>query len=261
MKEIYKTDYMSISNDSKISVLKLDRPEKRNAVCHALIRDIRSFFENIDMEETHAVVLCAAGDHFSAGLDLAEHKSRGAYAAMQNSYFWHKTLENVEFGPVPVVAAMKGALIGGGLEIATACHVRVAEPSTFYELPEGRLGTYTGGGASMRAQRIIGVDRMREMMLTGRRYSAEEGHLYGLSHYLVGEGEAYDKALELADHIAGNAKMSNFLMINAIPRIADMDRMSGSLAENLAAGIVHGDEDAFTGIDAFLEKKDHRYDR
>ena len=261
MEELYRTDYLSVSREGNTSILKLDRPEKRNAVCHALIRDIRSFFENINSEETHAVVLCAEGDHFSAGLDLAEHKSRGAYEAMQNSFFWHKALDNVEFGPVPVVTAMKGAVIGGGLEMATACHVRVAEPSTFYELPEGRLGTYTGGGASIRAQRIMGVDRMREMMLTGRRYSAEEGHLYGLSHYLVGDGEAFDKALELADHIAGYAKMSNFLMINAIPRIADMDRMSGSLAENLAAGIVHGHDDAFTGIDAFLEKKDHRYDR
>ncbi len=261
MKEIYKTDYMSVSRDGKITVLTLNRPDKANAVCHQLMREIREFFWGIDLEETHAVVVCGAGKHFSAGLDLEEHKDRGAYAAMLNSEYWHRSLDLLEFGHVPVVAAMQGGAIGGGLEIATACHVRVAEPTSFYELPEGRKGTYTGGGASMRVQRIIGADRMREMMLTGRRYSAEEGQLYGLSHYLVGEGEALDKAIELADHIAGNSRMSNYIMINGIPRIADMDRMSGSFAENLAAGIVHGEDDAFSGIDAFLEKKDKRYDR
>jgi enoyl-CoA hydratase/carnithine racemase len=261
MEDVYKTDYMSVRRKEKIFILTLNRPEKANAVCHDLMKEIREFFLGIDTEKTNAVVINGAGKHFSAGLDLAEHKNRGAYAAMVNSAFWHKSLDYLEFGPVPVVAALQGGAIGGGLEIATACHVRVAEPTSFYELPEGRKGTYTGGGASMRVQRIIGADRMREMMLTGRRYSAEEGQRFGLSHYLVGEGEALNKAIELADHIAGNSRMSNYIMINAIPRIADMDRMSGSFAENLAAGIVHGEEDAFTGIDAFLDKKDVRYDR
>lgn len=261
MIEKFKSDYLTVSQEGKITILTLDRAEKANAVCHQLIREIREFFMNIDLDEIHAVVMHGAGKHFSGGLDLEEHRSRGAYAAMLNSEFWHRTLDYLEFGHVPVVAAMQGGSIGGGFEIATACHVRVAEPTAFYELPEGRKGTYTGGGASMRIQRIIGADRMREMMLTGRRYTAQEGQDLGISHYLVGEGEGLAKAIELADHIAGNSRMSNYIMINAIPRIADMDRMSGSFAENLAAGIVHGEEDAFTGIDAFLEKKDKRYDR
>ncbi|MBL4758518.1 MAG: crotonase/enoyl-CoA hydratase family protein [Rhizobiales bacterium] len=260
MEEEYKTAFLTVSRKNKIQMLTLNRADKCNAVCHQMMHEIREFFESINLDETHAVVIHGAGKHFSAGLDLGEHKARGAYGAMLNSAFWHKSLDQLEFGQVPVVAAMHGGAIGGGLEIATACHVRVAEPTSFYELPEGRKGTYTGGGASIRVQRIIGADRMREMMLTGRVYNAEEGQIHGLSHYLVGEGEALNKAIELAEHIAGNSRMSNYIMINAIPRIADMDRMSGSFTENLAAGIVHGEEDAFVGIDAFLSKRKIRYD-
>ena len=137
----------------------------------------------------------------------------------------------------------------------------MAEPTAFFQLPEGRRGIYVGGGASVRVQRIIGFDRMREMMLTGRRYNAEEGMDLGLAHYLVGTGEAFDKAMALADDIAGNAKISNYMMINALPRIADMDRMSGSFAENIAASVSQTSEEAKRGIEAFLAKQDIRFDR
>jgi enoyl-CoA hydratase/carnithine racemase len=87
--------------------------------------------------------------------------------------------EAVEHGRVPVVAAVHGAVVGGGLELALTAHVRVAEPGAFYALPEGRLGIFVGGGASVRAGRILGADRMREMMLTGRRIMADEGQRLG----------------------------------------------------------------------------------
>ncbi|MCY4310270.1 MAG: crotonase/enoyl-CoA hydratase family protein, partial [Rhodospirillaceae bacterium] len=178
-----------------------------------------------------------------------------------HSRFWHETLDLLEFGPVPVVAAMQGGVIGGGLEIATACHVRVAEPTAFYQLPEGRRGIYVGGGASMRVQRIIGADRMREMMLTGRRYDSQDGLRLGLSHYLESESTAFDRAMELADDIAGNAKISNYMMINALPRIADMDRMSGSFTENIASALSSGSAEAKAGIEAFLKKQQIRHDK
>ena len=166
-------DYVTVSRQGRIAVLTLDREEKRNAVCDGLIRDVRAFVDALDPQETSAIVMRGAGNHFCAGLDLAEHKERPPFDGVLHSRFWHETLDLLEFGSVPVVAAMQGGVIGGGLEIATACHVRVSEPSAFYQLPEGRRGIYVGGGASVRVQRIIGFDRMREMMLTGRRYDAE----------------------------------------------------------------------------------------
>ena len=97
-----------------------------------------------------------------------------------------------------MVAVLHGAVVGGGLELAAAAHVRVAERSAFYALPEGSRGIYVGGGGSVRLPRLIGVARMMDMMLTGRTYSAEEGQAMGLSHYLVEPGEGFAKGLELA---------------------------------------------------------------
>lgn len=261
MKLKYSTDYLSVHQEGKTTVLKLDREQKRNAVCDNLIEDIRAFVDKLDPEETSAIVLCGAGDHFCAGLDLAEHKERSVFGGVLHSRYWHETFDKMEFGPVPIVSAMQGGVIGGGLELASCTHVRVSEPSTFYQLPEGRRGIYVGGGASVRVQRIIGFDRMREMMLTGRRYNAEEGLQLGLGHYVVGDGEAFDKAMELADDIAGNAKISNYMMINALPRIADMDRMSGSFTENIAAALSQTSEEAKAGMEAFLNKQDIRFDK
>ena len=261
MKETYRTNFISVHQEEKITILKLDREEKRNAVCDELVKDIRDFVENVDSEKTKAIVICGEGDHFCAGLDLAEHKDRPPFESVLHSRYWHETMDLLEYGPYPVVAAMQGGVIGGGLEIATACHVRVAEPTAFYQLPEGRRGIYVGGGASVRVQRIIGVDRMREMMLTGRRFDAETGDRLGLSHYLVGDGEALAKAIELADDIAGNAPMSNYMMINALPRIGDMDRMSGSVMENIVCSLSQGSPEAKAGIEAFLAKREIRFDK
>jgi enoyl-CoA hydratase/carnithine racemase len=134
--------------------------------------------------------------------------------------------------------------------------VRVAEPSTFFQLPEGRRGIFVGGGATVRVARIIGADRMTEMMLTGRRYGAEEGLRLGLAHHLVGAGEAEAKALELAAQIAGNAPLSNYMIIQAIARIADMPAEGGLFAESMAAALAQTSEDAKAGLAAFLAKKD-----
>ena len=242
-------------------MLKLDREEKRNVVCDALIQDINKFLVALDTDKVSAIVLCGAGDHFCAGLDLAEHKDRPPFDSVLHSRYWHTTLDLMEFGPVPVVAAMQGGVIGGGLEIATAAHVRIGEPTTFYQLPEGRRGIYVGGGASVRVQRIIGFDRMREMMLTGRKYDADEGLNLGLSHYRLEAGEAFDKAMTLADDIAGNAKISNYMMLNALPRIAEMDRMAGSFTENVASALAQTSDEARRGIEAFLKKQDIRFDK
>jgi enoyl-CoA hydratase/carnithine racemase len=154
-----------------------------------------------------------------------------------------------------VVAALTGSVIGGGLEIAASCHVRVAEPSVRFQLPEGKRGIFVGGGATVRIGRILGADRMTEMMLTGRVYGAEDGHGLGLAHYLVGEGEALERAIELATDIASNASLVNYLIIHSISRIDDMSRGDGLYAESLSAALSQSGADAKEGLKAFLEKR------
>ena len=135
-----------------------------------------------------AVVLCGVGDHFCAGLDLSSLVEHSAAAGVLHSRMWHRALESLQFGTAPIVAVMHGATVGGGLELACAAHVRVAETSAFYALPEAQRGIFVGGGASVRLPRIIGAHRMADMMFTGRVYSAEEGQAIGLSTYLEAPG-------------------------------------------------------------------------
>jgi enoyl-CoA hydratase/carnithine racemase len=202
--------------DGEIAEIALSRPDKRNAVNEGIVRELGAFFAD-PPAAVRAAVLVAEGDHFCAGLDLDDHSRRAPFEAMQHSRLWHRAFATIEHGRIPLVAALHGAVVGGGLELALTAHVRVAEPSAFYALPEGRLGIFVGGGASVRAGRILGPDRMREMMLTGRRLGAEEGQRLGLSHELVAPGAARERARELAAQIASNAPLINQLILTALP--------------------------------------------
>ncbi|MEZ5810620.1 MAG: crotonase/enoyl-CoA hydratase family protein [Rhizobiaceae bacterium] len=243
-----------VDTDGPVATLTMNRPDKRNAMSDGLLAAIDAFFRD-PPEGTRAVVLAGSGGHYCAGLDLAEHVARDAEATMHHSQGWQAVMNRIQFSGLPVVSAMFGAVIGGGLELATATHVRVAEPSTVFQLPEGSRGIFVGGGASVRVGRILGADRMIEMMLTGRKYGAEEGLSLGLAHYVVGQGEAIARAAELARGIAANAPLSNFIMIQALSRIEDMSKQDGFFTESLCAAITQTSPDAREGLAAFLEKR------
>ncbi len=248
------TSLLRIEVDGPVAVLCLNRPEKRNAVNDALMAEIEAFFDD-PPDGVRVAVLTGAGDHFCAGLDLSEHLSRSAIQSVHHSRMWHRILDKVEYGGLIVIAALTGAVIGGGLEVATSAHIRVGEPSCFYSLPEARRGIYVGGGASVRVARIIGGDRMREMMLTGRRLDADEGQRLGLTHYSVAAGAGMAKAMELAETVAGNAELSNYLTVQALTRIAEMPAAHGLFTETLATALTQASPDAATGIRAFLDKR------
>jgi enoyl-CoA hydratase/carnithine racemase len=237
-----------------IAIVTINRPAKRNALNEELWRLLKQTFESFE-KDVRAVVLTGAGPHFCAGLDLSEHRHRQPFESIDMSWLGHATCEAIQFGGRPVVAAMPGAVIGGGLEIAAATHVRVADTTTFYQLPEGRRGFYVGGGASVSVSRIIGSGRMIEMMLTGRVLDAAAGERLGLSHYLVEAGKTLEKAIELAGVIAKNAQIPNYLIIQAIPRIEKMGAAEGLWTESVAQAVSLTSEDARAGIDAFLKKQ------
>ena len=252
------TRIIDISHDHQIATLHFNRPEKRNAVNDQLVAELYDFFK-APPEDVKAVILTGKGGHFCAGLDLAEHEQRSAEETVRHSRHWHHVMDLIEHGGLPVLAAMSGAVIGGGLEIATACHVRIAEPSVAFQLPEGKRGIFVGGGATVRVGRIIGADRLREMMLTGRKYGAEDGLALGLAHYSVGVDESLPLATDLARKIARNAPLSNYFMLQAISRIADMPREDGLFTESLAAAMAQTSQDAQEGLRAFLEKRDPKF--
>ena len=245
---------LRIEIDGPVVHLRLNRPTKRNALNGTLVRELQTAFVNLP-EEARAAVISGEGAHFSAGLDLSEVTEQSVSDGVFHSRKWHAAFDGIQFGPVPVIAVLHGAVVGGGLELAATAHLRVAEPSTFYGLPEGQRGIFVGGSGSARIPRLMGVSRMTDMMLTGRVFDAAEGQAAGLSNYLVGEGEGLTKALELARKVASNAPLSNYAITQALPRIAEMAPAEGLFVESLMSAIAQGDEAAKQRVRDFLEKR------
>jgi enoyl-CoA hydratase/carnithine racemase len=146
-------------------------------------------------------------------------------------------------------------VVGGGIELAAASHIRVAEPSAFYALPEGQRGLFVGGGGSVRISRLIGVPRMTDMMLTGRVFNAEEGQAAGISQYLAGAGQGLKKAMELAQKIAENVPTTNYAVMHVLPRIAEQSINDGLMTEALMAAVAQSDPRTQEKLTEFLEFK------
>lgn len=245
---------LTLAHKDRIAHLTLNRPEKRNALNDDLVAALDAFFAAVP-EDTRAIVISGAGGHFSSGLDLSQHVARQPLEVMAHSRNWHRVMARVATSPIPVIAAMSGAVMGGGLEFGAACHVRVAEETVRFQMPEGLRGIFVGGGGSVRISKLIGAHRLTEMMLTGRTYSGIEGERLGLAHHVVPEGQALDKAFELAGRIAKNSPTINAFIIQAIAQISTMPPEAGLYAESLTAALSQTGPDAEEGLRAFLEKR------
>jgi enoyl-CoA hydratase/carnithine racemase len=247
-------DLLKTERSGALLHVRLNRPAKRNALNDPLIAQLHTCFVNLP-DDVGAVVLTGEGSHFCAGLDLSELSERSVGEGVLHSRAWHAVMDAIQFGRVPVVAVLHGAVVGGGLELASSAHIRVAEQSAYYGLPEGQRGIFVGGGGSARVPRLAGVACMTDMMLTGRVLDAQEGLVRGLSQYVVADGAGFAKGCELARRIAANAPLSNFAVMQALPRIADMSQPDGLFVESLMAAIAQGDDAAKQRVRAFLEKR------
>jgi enoyl-CoA hydratase/carnithine racemase len=253
LKELPATLFAELQGE--ICVLFLNRPEKRNAVDLSVIQGLKLFFAQLDTSAVKGVVIAGRGDHFCSGLDLNELREYDAEEGTLHSLAHHEAFRTIQYSPVPVVCVMHGATIGAGLEIASATHLRVAERSAYYGLPEGQRGIFVGGGGSVRITRLVGVSRVIDMMMTGRTYTAEDGYQFGISQYLVESGEGLGRAVEIARRAATNSALSNFAMIQALPRIAEMSPEEGLFTEALMSGIAQSSRDAKKRLADFLEKR------
>ena len=238
-------------DDDGIATVTLNREAKRNALDAATIDELIDVFTALPRAEARACVLRAAGPHFCAGLDLVEHwqADRSAAEFMQICLRWHEAFNKMEYGGVPIIAALKGAVVGGGLELASAAHVRVADAGTYFGLPEGQRGLFTGGGATIRVAGLIGKARMIDMMLTGRLYRGQQAVDVGLAQYLVEDSEA--KAHELALAAARNPPLSNFAICSAVSHMQNMSALDAAYAEAAVAGVVNTQEAARARLEAF----------
>jgi enoyl-CoA hydratase/carnithine racemase len=238
-----------------IVTVTLNREAKRNALDADTIEELIDVFGSLPRMGARAVVLRATGTHFCAGLDLVEHhkKDRSAEDFMHICLRWHEAFNKMEYGGVPIIAALKGAVVGGGLELASAAHVRVADQTTYFALPEGQRGLFTGGGATIRVADLVGKARMIDMMLMGRVYAREEAERVGLCQYLV-DGSSEDKAMELARLAAENPPLSNFAICSAISHMQNMSPLDAAYAESVVAGIVNTQPASRARLAAFADK-------
>jgi enoyl-CoA hydratase/carnithine racemase len=242
------------ADEAGIVTLTLNRPAKRNALNAAMVEELIEVFSKLPRMGARAVILRAEGPHFCAGLDLVEHhqEDRSPEAFMHICQRWHEAFNKMEYGGVPVIAALKGAVVGGGLELASAAHIRVADASTYFALPEGQRGLFTGGGATIRVADLVGKARMIDMMLTGRVYKGDEAISVGLAQYLVDDAEA--KALELARAAATNPPLSNFAICSAISHMQNMSALDAAYAESVVAGIFNTQPASRGRLEAFANK-------
>ena len=232
----------------------LNRPDKRNAISDRVVEALHRAVEQAQ-GEARAAVLWGAGKHFCAGLDLAEHVEKPLADAVAGSRRWHRIFDGIERGGIPFVVAMQGAVVGGGFELAAAAHVRVAEETAFFGLPEGSRGIFVGGGGSVRIARLIGAQRMGDMMLTGRTVAPHQMEQWGGVSYVVPEGQALARAMDLARRAASNAPLSNYAIINALPRIRDMSSEDGLFVESLMSALTSVTPEAKGRLRDFLEKR------
>ncbi len=247
-------DLLSYTLEGPVAWLGLNRPAKRNAISEALLAELDRGIARAQ-GEARAIVIHGHGPCFCAGLDLAEQRLRSAAEVFHLSRDWHALFTRLRHGRVPAIAALHGATVGGGLELATACHIRVADASAFFALPEGTRGIYVGGGASVNVARLIGAARMADMMLTGRVIDAPMAERIGLVQYLAPAGEALAKAGELAATIAGMAPLTVLAILQALPRIQDMSESDGLFVESLTAALAQTGPEAIAMLTDFVEKR------
>lgn len=245
---------VTYEQDDDIAVIGIDRADKRNAINDEVMRQLREAVARAT-DEAKAGVIFGHGNNFSAGLDLAEASSwMKPGAPKRKRGRWNRSLDLVARGQIPWIAALRGACIGGGLEIASACQIRVADETTFFALPEGQRGIFVGGGGSVRIQRLMGYARMADLMLTGRVLAAAEGERANLCQYVVPAGESLERAKSLAKRIAQNAPLTNWAICSCLPRVNDMSHDDGLFVEGLIGASVASTE-GYERVKAFVEHR------
>jgi len=230
------TPLITYQLEGSIALIGLNRPDKRNAINDLLIDELRAAVLRAH-EEADVAVLFGHGSNFCAGLDLAEALARATGQIKpprkRRRHNWHEVFDLIARGPIPFVAALHGAVVGGGLELAMAAHVRVADDTVVCGLPEGQRGIFVGGGGTVRIQRVVGTTVMMDMMLTGRLLNAGESEREHIVRYVVPAGKALEKARAIAERVGRNSLETNWMIINVLPRVHDLSHDDGLFMEQL----------------------------
>ena len=238
-----------------MALITIDRPEKHNAISLATLDELQAAVAAAaDDDNVKVLVLTGAGGRaFASGSDLSEVVNRDFRKALEPIV--QGLAEQLERTPKPTIAAIDGICMGGGLEVALGCDLRIATPSSRFATPEGKLGIIPGGGATARLPRIVGRGWAMEMMLMGEPIDAERALAIGLVTRLVAKDELLAEARRMTTHLAAFAPFVPRTM-KAMVHFGMEASLAGALMlEKYAQGALVQTEDKQEGIAAFLEKR------
>jgi len=240
-----------------LAVLTINRPDKLNALNNEVMQEIKAAFEHIrDSDEIKAVIVTGAGEKaFVAGADITEihtlDQSAGAHFAQEG----HDTFTLIEKLPKPVIAAINGFALGGGCELAMACHIRLANENARFGQPEVGLGITPGYGGTQRLPRLVGKGRALEMVMTGNMIRANQAHAMGLVNHVYPPDELMDKAEEMARTIMSKGPAAVAMCIRLVNEGLDMPLDDAKSHEARLFGEICATGDMKEGTKAFMEKR------
>lgn len=240
-----------------IALLTVQRPEKLNALNAATFDELETVFADLEREAAvRAVIVTGAGDKaFVAGADIAELAGKTPLAAIATAQRGQRLFRAIELCPKPVVAAVNGFALGGGCELAMACHIRIASENAAFGLPEVGLGTIPGYGGTQRLARLVGRGRALELVLTGQRIPAAEAHRIGLVNRVVPAAALLDETRGLVRAILKNGPIAVRCALAAVHHGLEMTTDEGMQLESSLFGVVGATDDMREGMQAFLEKR------
>ena len=257
------SDFHSLLLDlsGPVAILTIDRPEKLNALDRRTIEELALALEAIrDADEVRGAIITGAGEKaFVAGADIRELADLEPLAAAELSRRGQAVFRTIEQSRKPIVAAVNGFALGGGCELALACHIRVASESARFGLPEVKLATFPGYGGTLRLPRLVGRGRALEMILTGEMIDAAEAYRIGLVNRVVPPEGVVSEAKALVERIVRNGPLAVGMAIESVNRGADVSTEDAIAMDAHLFGLAAATEDMREGATAFLEKREPRF--
>jgi len=239
-----------------VLVIALDKPDTRNALSRQMLSELSDALEHARTSSPRVVIFeSLVPKVFCAGADLKERKTMGPDEVADFVRNLRATFSAVENLPMPTIAAIEGAALGGGLELALACDMRVAGAASKLGLPETGLAIIPGAGGTQRLPRVVGLPKAKELVFTASILNSTDAQSIGLVNYAVDQGAALDKALELSALIVPRGPIAVRLAKLAMSRGMDVDRASGFAFEEACYAQVIPTEDRLEGLAAFAEKR------
>ncbi len=251
----YQTLLLDVKDN--IAVVTLNRPDKLNALNAQTINDLDSVFDDLkENEGVYAIVLTGSGEKaFVAGADIKELNKLDMISAKEFAEKGQAVFNKIEKFDKPVIAVVNGFALGGGCELALACHIRLASDNAKFGQPEVNLGIIPGYGGTQRLARLINTGRAMEYILTADMISADEAYRIGLVNKVYPQDELLDKAIEMAKKITGKGQQAIRLAMKAVKAVDEMSLKEGQNLEASLFALCCGTEDFKEGTSAFLEKR------